>query len=299
MSDPLISADEKPGGSVRRHLVGAALRRYREHLGFGLAEAANVLDCDRSKISRVETGQRGIRPRELGDLLTEYGVSEDEQSLLIAITNPRIARCGWWHEYADITPAAHQDLMIIEAFASEILIYDDQQVPDLLQTQDYARAAAETDPGTPEPGTIDRLTEMSVTRQQEIMNDERTMITAVIGEAALRQRTGTAAVMRDQLRCLADINSTSPSARLQVLPFDAGTHPKHTAPMSILRFAAAPSLGVVHLHGLNGGVFLTGQAAIADHVRAFTQLQASALSPSKSDGMMREMAGSPPVLSLV
>ena len=50
---------------VRRRLLGAALRRYREHLGYGLDEAARILECDRSKISRIETGQRGIRAKEL------------------------------------------------------------------------------------------------------------------------------------------------------------------------------------------------------------------------------------------
>jgi transcriptional regulator with XRE-family HTH domain len=299
MSDLMILAGEEPGGSVRRRLVGAALRRYRNHLGFGLAEAANVLDCDRSKISRVETGQRGIRPRELADLLTEYGASEGERSLLLAITHPRIARAGWWHEYADIVPAAHQDLMILEALASEILIYDDQQVPDLLQTQDYARAAAEADPGAPGPGTIDRLAELSVTRQQRIVNSQSAMVTAVIGEAALRQQAGTAAIMRDQLRWLADLSSTSLNASLQILPFDASMHPKHAAPMSILRFEDAPGLSVVHLRGLNGGIFLTSQTAVADHVRAFTQLQASAQPPSRSGEMIREMRRAHPLLSSV
>ena len=66
--------------SARRLLIGAALRRYREDLGFLLEDAARVLECDRSKISRIETGQRGIRPKELRELLTEYGVSEQEQS---------------------------------------------------------------------------------------------------------------------------------------------------------------------------------------------------------------------------
>jgi transcriptional regulator with XRE-family HTH domain len=71
--------------SARRLLIGAALRRYREDLGFILEDAARVLECDRSKISRIETGQRGIRPKELRELLTEYGVSEREQSTLTAI----------------------------------------------------------------------------------------------------------------------------------------------------------------------------------------------------------------------
>lgn len=291
MFDLVMAAGEQPGGAVRRRLVGAALRRYRDLLGFGLAEAAYILECDRSKISRIETGQRGIRPRELRDLLTEYGVSADEQAVLLSITNPRIARGGWWQEYADITPAAHLDLMLMEMFASEILIYDDQQVPDLLQTQDYARALAEAGPSAPEPGTIDRLTEMSTTRQQVIINDQCTAITAVIGEAALRQQAGNAGVMRDQLRWLAEANRASLFIRLQVLPFETGTHPARTAPMSILRFAEAPSLGVVHLRGLNGGVFLTGQAAVAGHVQAFTYLQASALPPDQSAELIREMTG--------
>ena len=50
--------------SLQRRLVGTALRRYRELLGYGLDEPARVLDCDRSRISRIETGQRGIRPKE-------------------------------------------------------------------------------------------------------------------------------------------------------------------------------------------------------------------------------------------
>ena len=53
---------------VRRRLLGAALRRHRESAGLGLDDAARILECDRSKISRIETGQRGIRPKELREL---------------------------------------------------------------------------------------------------------------------------------------------------------------------------------------------------------------------------------------
>lgn len=33
---------------IRRRLVGAALRRYRESLGYRLDDAARILECDRS-----------------------------------------------------------------------------------------------------------------------------------------------------------------------------------------------------------------------------------------------------------
>jgi transcriptional regulator with XRE-family HTH domain len=78
---------------VWRRLVGGALRRYRENLGLDLEDAARVLGCDKSKISRVGTGQRGIRPGELRDLLAEYGIEESVRDALAAIARPRGA-CG-------------------------------------------------------------------------------------------------------------------------------------------------------------------------------------------------------------
>jgi len=46
--------------SARRRLIGGALRRYREGIAYTLEDSARCLGCDRSRISRIETGQRGI-----------------------------------------------------------------------------------------------------------------------------------------------------------------------------------------------------------------------------------------------
>jgi transcriptional regulator with XRE-family HTH domain len=289
MADMSIPSGEELGSAVRRRLVGAALRRYREHVGYGLEDAAKVLECDRSKISRIETGQRGIRPKELRELLTEYSIGGSEQITLTTIADPRRARCGWWQDYADIAPSGYLDLMVLDTLASEILIYDAEQIPDLLQTRAYARAVAESDPAAPGQGTPERLAEMVMTRQQAIVNERGTAVTAVLGEGALRQQVGEVDVMRDQIRWLAEASETCPWLTLHILPFRTGTHPKCTGPMVILRFVAA-RLGVVHLRGLNGGMYLVDQPAIAAHVRAFTQLQLSALPPHRSTQLIREMA---------
>src|SRR5580704_19455098 len=105
---------------ARRRLVGNALRRYRENVGYALEDAARVLECDRSKISRIETGQRGIRPKELRELLTEYGVPDREQAALVAIAS-RGGRRGWWHPYTDVLPGPYLDYVIMESAASEIM----------------------------------------------------------------------------------------------------------------------------------------------------------------------------------
>ena len=195
-----------------------ALPIYRESLGYRLDDAARILECDRSKISRIESGQRGIRARDLRDLLIEYGVSEPEQRTLTAIAHPHPHRAsGWWQPYTGVLPAPWLDYLITEAAASRIQAYQPQQIPDLLQTPEYARAVAAADPALP-PGPHDLLLEALLTRQQLILAERRPELAIVIGEAALHQVVGGTAVMRAQLARLAELSTTCPQITLQVLP---------------------------------------------------------------------------------
>lgn len=65
--------------------IGATLRIYRETAGYRLEDAAMVLECDKSKISRLETGVRGIRGKDLRELLEAYDVPESEQQKLVRL----------------------------------------------------------------------------------------------------------------------------------------------------------------------------------------------------------------------
>jgi transcriptional regulator with XRE-family HTH domain len=281
-----------PQSPVRLRVVGAALRRYREHLGFDLAEAARILDCDKSKISRIETGQRGIRARDLRDLLGEYGVGENELATLTEIGDPRKARRGWWQDYTDLVPPGVLDYLVLEAAASEILLYDAQQVPGLLQTPDYARAVIDAGPGSYDSEVRERLAAMRQARQQAVIGEGCPAVSVVIGEAALRQGAGGAVVMQAQRRWLAGTGSACPWVRVQVLPFGSVALPgSSSGPMTILRYKEAPSLGVVHLPGLSGGGFcLVDAADVACYVTAFTQLRVSALSAEDSVRMLLDSA---------
>jgi transcriptional regulator with XRE-family HTH domain len=117
---------------LRLRMLGAALRRYRTERGFSLDDAAAMLGCDRSKISRIETGTRGIRSRDLRDLLAEYGVSDSERDGLMALAGPR-GTGGWQPEYADVLPRAAGEYLWLEAAASKIFVYEGQRVPPLLR----------------------------------------------------------------------------------------------------------------------------------------------------------------------
>jgi transcriptional regulator with XRE-family HTH domain len=277
------------GISLRSKVAGAALRRYREAIGYQLEDAARVLDCDRSKISRIETGIRGIRPLELRILLEEYGVDARDLDDLIAITGRRTGR-GWWDEYADVLPADMRDYLALEAAASRLLVYEPQRIPALLQTQTYALDLASADPGLTDASRL-RAAEVVLIRQQAVLDQGRLEITAVLGEAALRQQVGDAEAMNAQLDQLAAFAEDLPQVTVQVLPFSHGAHAAIGAgPLAVLELAGSQSLGVVHLGGLSGGIYLQDPAAVADHDRLFRHLRATALRPAESARLIRSLA---------
>jgi len=280
---------------VRRRLVGKALRRYREALGYTLEDAARMLECDRSKMSRIETGDRGIRGKELRELLADYGIAGERQAILELLADPRGA-FGWYRDYDRVLPAAWQDYLILETAASKISIYDAQRVPGLLQTPAYARALAERDPALKDAAARDRAVEAVAARQRAILEDGEAEVRLIIGQAALHQQVGGAAVIGEQLSALAGVAGGTGSVTVQVLPFDVGGHAASgDGSLSILQFAGVPGLGLAHLGGIGGGVCLEGQDDLGAYAGAFEQLRAFALSPKRSELMLRGIAGGRPL----
>ena len=95
--------------------------------------------------------------------------------------------------------------------------------------------------------------------------------------------------MAGQISHLVRLIDDFPGLIVQVLPFSAGAHAAAgSASLAILRFPDAPSLGVVYLEALSGGVYLESQQDVARCIRAFALLRAAALSAADS---MRLLSG--------
>ena len=276
---------------VRRRLLGAALRRFREQAGFTLEDAARILECDRSKISRIETGQRGIRPKELRELLVEYGVDESRRDALVAIAR-QARQSGWWQSYSHVLSDAYQDFISLEASASTIWIYEAQLVPGLLQTEDYARAIASASLVGESQEEREQFVEARLTRQQVLTRDKPLQFWAVLSEGALRQLVGGPGVMRAQLAHLIEMGHTRPNLNIQVLPFSAGAHAATSGPFAIMRYPEAPDLGVVYLEGQTGGIYLESTDEVARYTLVSEHLRASALSAVATVRLIEEVARS-------
>jgi transcriptional regulator with XRE-family HTH domain len=276
--------------SARHALVGASLRQYRENLGFDLSDAARILDCDPSKISRIETAQRGIRPFELRALLSEYGVDEPTQDTLVALIRPGTAKNGW-SAYRTIFSTGYHDFTAAESVATESMIYAPLLIPELLRIPAYARALIAADPivsGNHED--LDLVMNAILARQQALLEEQRLSLTVILGEAALHQQVGGCQVLREQLTWLAELHAEREWITIHILPFACGAHAAGSSgEFSLLQFNKTPSPGLVHVAGPSGGSCLDDPMASSIYRTIFTQLSLSALDAGQSAEKLRQL----------
>lgn len=213
-------------------------------------------------------------------------MTEHEQAALAGIA--QTARGGgWWQLYSDVIDEQFRELLTLESAASEILLYDAQQVPDLLQASRYAQAIADVSTDLPAGVSPETLAAITADRQQAVIGEQQTRVVALIGEAALRTAAVSGDILREQAARLTQISATSAHTVIRILPVLCGA--PSCGPAVILRFAETSSLGAVYLRGLSGGVCLAGQQDVASYTRAFEHIKAFALSALDSAGLLREL----------
>jgi hypothetical protein len=188
-------------------------------------------------------------------------------------------------------PGSCLDYVIMESAASEIMTYEAQVVPDLLQTDDYARAITAAGPGYVTDQQREDVVAAKAARRQAVLGaSAQRHLSVILGEAALRQAVGGPGVMAGQIGHLVRLINDLPGLTIQVLPFSAGAHAAAaSASLAILRFPDAPGLGVVYLEALAGGVCLECQEDIDRYLRAFALLRGAALSAPDSARLLNDL----------
>src|SRR6266699_7036731 len=237
VGQPVQSQMAPPGSgspTVLRILLGAQLRRLREARRLSLEDAGNVIRASHSKISRLETGRVGFKDRDIVDLLTFYGMTDEKAREALRTLAIRANSPGWWHDYSDVLPQWFEAYVGLEEAASQIRAYEVQFVPGLLQTEDYARAV--TMLAYSNPREIIRRVNLRLARQAVLTRDDPPGLWAVLDEAVLRRPIGGANAMRAQLKHLIEM-SQRPNVTIQIVPFKAGGHAAAGGPFSVLRFA--------------------------------------------------------------
>jgi hypothetical protein len=283
------SVEAFSGPTVLRMLLGNQLHRLREAAGITPDRAGYEIRASRSKISRMEHGRVGFKERDVADLLTLYGVTDEVMRGQMLVLAEHANSQGWWARFDDVLPDWFETYIGLEQATSLIRTYELQFVPGLFQTEDYARAVTLLGHRSAPPEEIERRVSLRV-RRQEILRRPGTgpKVWAVIDESALRRPLGGLDVMRAQLEHLIEM-AEMPQVTLQVMPFDRGGHSAAGGSFSILRFAEPDLPDVVYIEQLTGALYLDRPVEVDHYREVMNSLSAEAQTPADSERQLKKL----------
>ncbi|MQY15800.1 hypothetical protein SRB5_59910 [Streptomyces sp. RB5] len=243
--------------------------------------AAERIDADRSKVSRMENGRQGVRRLELEAMLQLYGV-EDQQTQTALLSLAREGRRkGWWHQHSSSLSPRLQEQLSIESDAARIAAYQPLLVPGLLQTESYARELIHQSGHAVPEDRMETYVSLRMARQEIFTREAAPQYLCIIDEAVLRRAVGGPEVMKPQLEKLLEINNP-PELSVQVVPFSQGWHAGLDGPFSVYTYPDPLDLDVVGIDYLDGNLYVEDDAAVDKFRRAFEQLRTSALASKQS-----------------
>jgi hypothetical protein len=242
-------------------------------------QVAQQLLCSPSKVSRMETGQRGASARDVRDLCDLYRVDEEQRRHLTQLAKEGKQR-AWWQPLH----LPYSTYVGLEAEATSISDYGIGVVPGLLQTTDYAREVVRS--ATPRwvPEVVEQRVRARIARQRILVSESPPRFDAVIDEAILHRVVGGPEVMRGQLSHLLEV-AKLPNVSLRAVPYGAGVMPAVNK-FIVLGFASPTVRDVVFIEGLTGDLYLDDIEDVEAYNVAFRALSALAVSPDGTQAMI-------------
>lgn len=239
-------ADETSPQLLRQEL-GVRLRELRRARGLTVEGVAAELMCSPSKVSRMETGQRGASQRDVRDLCDLYGVEDAEiREELMALAKGTRQRRGVWQLGEG---GGDPDYASLESTATAITVFVSSILPALFQTEEYARAHLRGRYPDLDDDWIDQRIQAFAIRQRALTRVDPPRVTALIDEAALHRRVGDDQTMVRQLDRLLRV-SDLPNVEVRVVPFSVGSHAGVESCFSFLEFSGSRVSAVAYFEGL-------------------------------------------------
>ncbi|MGC1567024.1 MAG: helix-turn-helix transcriptional regulator [Trebonia sp.] len=287
---PFSGLDDTPvEATVLRMMLGGQLRRLRETGGITPEQAGFEIRASRSKISRLETGRVGLKGRDVQDLLTLYGVTDEDVLEKVLALVRQSNTPDWWAKYNDILPGWFEAYLGLESAASTIRSFEIQFVHGLFQTEDYARAVTRPGRKGAPAGEIEDWVRLRLSRQALHARQKPPRIWSVMDEAVLRRPVGGPAVMRAQLRHLVKMGAM-PHVTLQVVPFSRGRHAAESGSFTVLRFEERDLPDVVYLEQLTGAIYLDQRSDVEQYLEVVDEVSGEALTPDDTTRFIEQVA---------
>ncbi|WP_329040845.1 helix-turn-helix domain-containing protein [Streptomyces sp. NBC_00178] len=203
------------------HLIGAQLAAFRRAAGHTQTSLADRFCVGEDTIASIEQGRRALQAdfaAQLDELLDTKGV------LRVAVSKvPQKERF----------PAFVQDFVEYEQEAVTLLWYENQVVPGLLQTEDYARFLFSCLYPPLEEEQREEWVVARIDRQRLLERRPRPMLHFILEESVLRSEIGPPAMRQNQIRRLRE-SMELPFLGLQIMPMKLPKHAGLAGPVVLL-----------------------------------------------------------------
>ncbi|WP_228453028.1 helix-turn-helix domain-containing protein [Streptomyces alkaliterrae] len=257
-------------------LVGAQLAQLRRNAGLTQERLAERVNAEYDTIASIEQGRRPLK-RELAVQLDE--VLNTGGVLTIAVDNmPEMDKYPIWAaEFVDR-----------EAEAVAISWFENQVLPGLLQTEDYARAVFRSRVPVLSEEEIEQNVAARVERHEILRRKQPPTASFVISEAVLMDRLGGEKVWRETVKHLIEC-SQLPGVSLQVMPFGRETHAGLNGPFIVLE---TPDHELIaYMETQRGSQLVSDADEVSILAQKYAMLRTQALTPEESRSLLLRLLG--------
>ncbi|HWM36040.1 MAG TPA: helix-turn-helix transcriptional regulator [Streptomyces sp.] len=280
--------DRPSGPAVPRLVLGERLRKLREAQYISRREAGEAIKTSDETIAQLEWGRRGFHERDVTDLLSIYGITDEAEHATMQALAAQSNMLGWWHAFQDVVPDWFQTYLGLEQAAGVIRTYEVQFVPGLLQTPQYARAVIGLGhPNAPEE-QLSRRVELRIQRQRILHSRRPPHVWAVIDEAVLRRPVGGPETMRGQLQHLIALCDL-PHVTVHLMPFEAGGHAAAGGPVTLLRLPERELPDVIYLEQLIGASYPAEREEVEHYRHVIDRLVTDAAPATRTRSLLLGM----------
>jgi transcriptional regulator with XRE-family HTH domain len=275
--------DREP--TIRSRELGEELRRVLEQAGLTGQQAAYLLGCSPSWVSRLLSGRRGGSEVDVAAFLGVCRVKSPERDRLLALCQEQNTP-GWLQQHG--TRLSKRLVTLIDHENKAVVIDDFQAivVPGLLQTVEYAHALISRSGNVPAE-EVDGRVAARLARQSLFSRERRARFTFYVHEFVLRTPVGGPAVMSDQLHHLLRM-SVRPYVTLRVVPASLGAHAAMAGSFTFMEFAEFRP--VTYLESTMASLFLERREETAAYRSILAALAATALGADESRELIATLA---------
>lgn len=277
---------KKTGPSLRGRLLGQELARARAESKLTMEQAADYLQVDQSKISRMEAAIYPAQKVYVLALLDLYNVSDEQRRLKLLRLSEDVWRKGWWDSYRRDLDKSFIDYPWLESQAAVIRSFEVSVISGLMQTKAYATAIiASTSEEDSQPDQLARYINLRMDRQRVLADGSSKRVCAVIEEMALRRPTGGTVVMQEQLSHLLTLMKRD-NVEIRVLPTEAPCSAALGGPLTLFEMPD-PYPDVAYAENIAGRAYIEEVTSVERVRRVYDELHRAALSQAKSAGLIK------------